>query len=192
MANNKTSLRLFFALPAEGARELLIPVHERLQEFGREIKTVSPENFHITLKFLGETGAEISRGLLDDFKRIDPGIPPQAFILRGLGTFPDERRARVIWCGLDMDTDGILRLQKIVEELCKNYGFKKEDRPFKPHLTLARVRDRMKMPPSLAEYVRANTRTPYGESSFNRIVLFRSELRREGPLYTALTEIKFK
>ncbi len=188
MMNTSATVRLFFAMPAEGLRESLMPVHEQLSGFRQSVKTVEPENYHVTLKFLGETNRDILGSLIADFNALDPGIPALPFTLRGLGAFPDLRRARVLWCGLDLDLAIMERAISLIEDLSERHGFKKEFRPFQPHLTLARVRKEMKLPPQCADYIAAQKNTIFGSSRFDRIVLFKSELRREGPLYTALEE----
>lgn len=192
MTNDRAMTRLFFAMPVEGMAEALRPVHEELAVYRRALKAVEPENYHITLKFLGET----DRGTLDrlaaDFRALDPGAPALPVTLRGLGAFPDLRRARVLWCGLGLDLSAMERVRLLIEDLSEKRGFAKEPRPFQPHLTLARVRKDMNVPPGCAAYVAAHKDTVFGTSLFDRIVLFKSELRREGPLYTALEEKKLR
>jgi len=192
MTNEFGMTRLFFALPAEGTRDLLLRVYGRLNTFPRALKTVAPENYHITLKFLGETKQKIFQLLRQDFQCFDIDSAAVPYTLRGLGAFPDAQRARVLWCGLDVDGGSICLIQNSIEELCVKYGFKKENRAFQPHLTLARTRKDMKIPASLVEYVTANRDTVFGESMFKRIVLYKSDLRRDGPVYTAMEERKLK
>lgn len=183
-------IRLFFALPAEAASEALRPVHARLAAFPRLIKPVAPGQYHITLKFLGETDTDACRRLRDDARKLAPPVAAQPYALKGLGAFPNIRRPRVLWCGLDLDVAALSRLQGSIEELCAGYGFKREARSFSPHLTLARVRGDATIPGELSRFFAENSATVYGESRFDRIVLFKSELRREGPVYTALEEIR--
>jgi RNA 2',3'-cyclic 3'-phosphodiesterase len=188
MTNESGITRLFFALPADGIQDFLQPVYERLNTFPRALKTVAPENYHITLKFLGETKQEIFQLLHQDFQQLGINSQVVPYTLRGLGAFPDARRARVLWCGLDVNDSSICLIQNAIEELCVKYGFKKENRAFQPHLTLARTRKEMKTPVPLFEYITANRNTVFGESIFKRIVLFKSDLRRDGPVYTAVEE----
>lgn len=188
MKSETGMLRLFFALPCYGVQDFLRPVHGRLNAFPRVLKTVTPENYHITLKFLGETKQEVFQLLRQDFQRLDINYTSLPYTLRGLGAFPDVRRARVFWCGLDVDGSIIRQIQDAIEGLCERYGFKKENRAFQPHLTLARTRRDMKIPASITEYIDANRETIFGESMFTRIVLFKSDLRREGPIYTPVAE----
>ena len=188
MTNETGMLRLFFALPCDLSHEFLRPVYGQLTAFPRALKAVAPENYHITLKFLGETKEEVFRLLRRDFQRLEIDYASVPYTLRGLGAFPDVRRARVLWCGLDLDISSINLFQNRIEELCAAYGFKKESRAFQPHLTLARTRRDMKIPASIAEFVTANRDTVFGRSIFNRIVLFKSDLRRDGPEYTPVEE----
>jgi RNA 2',3'-cyclic 3'-phosphodiesterase len=192
MTNETGKARLFFALPAGGIADCLRPVREELGRFQREIKSVAPENYHITLKFLGETGEETFRRITEDFRALAPVVPPVPFTLKGLGGFPGVRNARVLWCGLDLDREAVNSLQGAIEALSERHGFARETRSFEPHLTLARMKREMKMPHALAEYFLENSETVFGESGFTRIVLFRSELRRDGPLYTEAAEIALK
>jgi 2'-5' RNA ligase len=188
MTNEIGMLRLFFALPCDLSYEFLRPVYGQLIAFPRALKTVAPENYHITLKFLGETKEEVLRLLRRDFQRLEIDNASVPYTLRGLGAFPDVRRARVLWCGLDLDIGSISLIQNGIEGLCAAYGFKKENRAFQPHLTLARTRREVKIPASIAEYVTANRDTVFGRSIFKRIVLFKSDLRRDGPEYTPVEE----
>lgn len=192
MPNSGSMVRLFFALPGRGIQEALMPVHRYLSRFRRELKTVDPEQYHITMKFLGETRSDILVSLLDDFRALDPGIPALPYTLRGLGAFPDIRRPRVIWCNLDLDLASLERMRLRIEDLAARHGFPRESRPFKTHLTLARVRRDMKVSQECMEYIRAGEDAVFGESVFDNLVLYKSELGSEGPRYTALVEKPLK
>ncbi len=188
MANDK-SVRLFIALTADGLGDLLWPVYGRLAEYPRAVKPVAPANYHITLKFLGETAPETFRALRDEFSTLRPGVAALPATLRGLGAFPGLRKPQVLWCGLDCDRDAVQGLQAMMEDLSERHGFRRDVRRFTPHLTLARLRREAGMPPDLADYFAAHRDALFGESRFDRVVLFRSDLGREGPTYTAMEEI---
>jgi 2'-5' RNA ligase len=183
-------LRLFFALTADGVQEPLAEVFSYLSKFPRVLKTIGPQNYHITLKFLGETGFDTYKKLRDDFAGLALDIGPIGFKLRGLGGFPDEKRARVIWCGLIADPTRMRTIYRSIENLSENHGFKKEDRAFTPHFTLARTRREKKLPSEIVRYLSENNNTLYGESHFMSIVLFKSELGTQGAKYTALEEVR--
>lgn len=186
---NDGMVRLFIALTAEGLGDLLRPVHGRLAMYPRAVRPVSPANYHITLKFLGETGQDAFSALRREFRGLRPVVPARPVTLRGLGAFPGLRKPQVLWCGLDCDRDAIQRVQAEMEDLAERHGSRREDRKFVPHLTLARLRREAAMPPDLADYFTAHRDAVFGESRFDRIVLFKSDLGREGPAYTVMEEI---
>jgi 2'-5' RNA ligase len=130
-------MRLFIALglPAELLHELA-----RCQAQFRELplRLADPAGLHLTLQFLGEVDAGLAPALLAS---ID-ALPPAPFELRlaGLGGFPDLRSTRVLWAGLGGDLGALARLQAAVLAATAPLGFRPEERPFRPHLTLGRVR----------------------------------------------------
>ncbi len=189
VSENEKSLRLFIALTADGVQKSLQEVYLYLNKYPDVLKTVSPRNYHITLKFLGETSLEKYKSLHEDFAHLIFDIGPIEFRLLGLGGFPDTKRARVIWCGLVADQAKVQMIYEKVEAMSEIHGFKKEDREFAPHFTLARTRRDKKLPDEIVQYLAKNKNTVYGESHFKSIVLFKSELGRKGPAYTPLGEI---
>lgn len=187
---NRRSQRLFFALVADGVQEPLQGVYAHLIKYPHLLKTVSPDNYHVTLKFLGETNSDTYTKLYDDFTRLSPGVRPVRFQLQGLGGFPDVKRARVIWCGLIADTADLRAIHECIESTSEKHGFKKENRAFTPHFTLARTRTDRKIPAEMAQYLADNRNTLYGEAVFDKIVLYRSEPGKNGPLYKELAVMR--
>jgi len=187
---DRRSQRLFFALVADGVREPLEGVYEYLNNYPNLLKTVSPDNYHVTIKFLGETDRGTYTQLHDDFDRLSLDVGPVQFELRGLGGFPDEKRARVIWCGLIADTLVLRMIHECIESLSEKHGFKKENRAFTPHFTLARTRSDRKIPAEMAQYLAENKDSHYGEGVFNRVILYRSELGKPGPIYRELVVMR--
>ena len=102
-------------------------------------KIVRPENWHITLRFLGETNAvqaEAIRAHLDQHLM----VAPFRMRLAGLGGFPRERKASVLWMGLAGDLEPLSALAEECEAAAVRAGFEPEGRPFHPHVTLSRIR----------------------------------------------------
>jgi RNA 2',3'-cyclic 3'-phosphodiesterase len=127
-------MRLFVALDIDAA------IRQRLQDFVNDLRAhvpgarfVGPETYHVTLKFLGETGqvAEIQRALAPV-----RGVPFE-ISFRGSGFFPTANRARVFWAGIEAP-DELQALAARVDEAARTLGFPPERGPYKPHLTLAR------------------------------------------------------
>jgi 2'-5' RNA ligase len=108
----------------------------------------------------------------------------------GCGAFPSIKQMRVIWVGLQGDGDTLNHLQGEVEEEMAQLGFKREDRPFKPHLTVGRVKGRQHMR-ALQDLLIA--RREFDAEAFDvlEVVLYKSLLRPEGALYTPLFRKSF-
>lgn len=183
------SYRLFVALeiPAGARAELAELVALGRQRFPREVRWTPPENIHLTLKFLGECDvgrvAEIRDRL--DSVLTDPDSLSLAF--GATGVFPNWRAPRVLWVGLRGQVAGLERRQQAVDTELAKAGFPPETRPFRPHLTLGRVREGVS-PDAGAQIGAWLRRRPKFEQPFRaeRIVLMRSELSRRGSTYTEL------
>jgi 2'-5' RNA ligase len=135
-------VRLFLAINlTPTVRQGIIDATSSLRDAAPSLGWVDEARIHLTLKFLGEQGeslAEAMAGALDDVTRRHRPFSVQ---LGGIGAFPNFRRARVVWMGIGHDPRLEL-LHHDVEIACESLGFEVEGRAFRPHLTLARVRDR--------------------------------------------------
>jgi 2'-5' RNA ligase len=107
--------------------------------------------------------------------------------LHGLGCFPNARNPRVIWCGINGDTDGLLRLQRIVESSCAKLEFTQEDRPFHPHLTLGRVQGRRNLQPLMDQIAEGSDLACSFQA--DRFHIYKSSLKPQGAVYTVLNTI---
>ncbi len=184
--------RLFIALPVDDRRvtEPLNRIYRDLDRYSNILKTVSPVNLHITMKFLGNVNEEKCRKVINDWNLIE-GYGKIDYTLKGLGCFPSLSAPSVIWGGIDCDMKKMSDLFSMIEELCSSSGFERETRRFTPHLTMARVRRGKDVPPGLKEFIKSNKDIIFGESVFDRLVLFESMLNRTGPEYINLAEVRF-
>ncbi len=112
---------------------------------------------------------------------------PISLAVKGIGAFPGINRPRVLWIGIRGQTDVLIQLQKGLDDKLEKIGFQKENRPFKGHLTLARVKGRINQ----AKLINAIKK--YGgvePKSFiaDNIILFKSDLKSTGAVYTKLME----
>ena len=132
-------MRLFTAIEIpEEVRECLRAVVDRWKSLAR-INWSPVQNLHITTKFIGEWPEE----KLDAMKHALHAIPTEGSFeisVHGLGWFPDERRPRVLWAGIDAG-DALVTLARVTEEAVATLGVPVETRPYSPHLTLARIRE---------------------------------------------------
>jgi 2'-5' RNA ligase len=183
-------VRAFIAVPAsEEVRDQVRDVAGGLRWTGADVKWVEPENVHITLKFLGDIP-------LDDVDRLKTALHEglkgrRAFDLRvaKTGCFPGGRRApRVVWMGLEGDIDCLRDIASAVEDLCAGLGFAREERSFKAHLTIGRVRRGSGKLKELAEAVDSVGFNPL-KLRVDRVNLVRSRLSPKGPTYTVLESV---
>jgi len=184
-------MRLFIAMPLPGEiEEKLAEVIFTLKQTRTKVKWVAPKNIHLTLKFLGDTDEklvpQISRAIeqtAEKYTAVDCSIDR-------LGAFPNLRRPRVFWAGLAGKVDTLAKIAGEIDSGMAEIGFEKETRPFKSHLTLGRVKDNFKID-ELTEAVEKYNFTPE-DIVFNKIVLFKSTLTRQGPIYERLFETGLK
>ena len=108
----------------------------------------------------------------------------------GMGCFPKWQYPRVIWAGLQGKRQALIDLQKNLEEAFETLGFPKESREFKLHLTLGRVR----IMPRNSSWIRTFETMQekfFGETLVDHLTLYKSQLTKEGPIYTPIKEFKF-
>lgn len=189
-------VRAFVAVPVEepvtlrrlaGARSLLPDLHG--------IRWIPPGQIHLTLKFLGEIEEEridAAKAATARAARTAEGDPPGAgpfrLTIEGLGAFPPHGGARVLWAGCGEGADALCSLAARVEAAFAGEGFPPEERPFSPHLTLARVKD----PDAgrrLSRGLASLPREPFGALGVGTLVLYRSELSRSGAEHVELFRV---
>ncbi len=130
-------MRLFYAVDVPAGPGLL-QVLDRLKGV-QGAKVLAPDGLHITLKFIGEAEEAMVPSLCKVLDRSVAGIEPFTMRLRSIGCFPDPSRPRVVWAGVE--DGGILKtISERLEKGTSALGFKAETRVFRPHLTLARLR----------------------------------------------------
>ena len=158
------------------------------------VKWVNPDSIHLTLKFLGNIAVDSTGEITRVMEESVRGIPPFRLEVKGLGVFPNLRRVQVAWVGINGEVDKLSQLQKSIESNLTPLGFAPESRPFTPHLTLARLRDQA----SLDERQRfgqliANTRFEAAYTiEVDAISLMKSQLTREGAIYSRISLIKLR
>ena len=176
-------MRLFFAIELGDA--LLDLLEERTAPLRAELPElawVRREHCHLTLKFLGDVDEASTPKLIDAADVAASRHPPLEMSVRDLGAFPNFRRARVVWIGVEQEP----RLELLHHDLelaCERAGFEVEGRPFRPHITLARVRaplpvERARVLARVARTVRMKATV-----SVERITLFESTLAPTGARY---------
>jgi RNA 2',3'-cyclic 3'-phosphodiesterase len=184
------ALRCFVAVGIPGPlKEAVAGAIEALKKCGADVRWVAVENVHLTLKFLGETDESMVVRISDALSERLSSYSPFCINISGVGCFPDIRRPRVIWVGIE-ESPALKKLAGEVESLLADFGYPADDRAFSPHLTIGRVRSpkgirgMMKDLEKLAAY-------SFGAMEIESVSLMKSELRPAGAEYGSLAEIHF-
>ena len=150
---------------------------------GGNFKIVKKENFHLTLKFLGEIGEtqlDAVKALLGEFSKTHPKFKAN---LSSVGAFPNENYVKVLWVGLSPHEE-YEKMAMDLDEIIHDLGFKKE-KSHTPHLTFSRVKyvdDKEK----IKTFLKKHKNEDFGQVQVDRIVLMQSELKPDGPTYTEI------
>lgn len=182
-------IRTFIAIPlSDRIREDLSNLQEELKKSQAQVKWVRPEGIHLTLKFLGNVEEERILEIEEAIGKKIKGYSPFLLSLGCLGAFPDLRRPRVIWVGVEEGASEVKELAKRIEKALLPLGFVKEDRPFSPHLTLGRVKGPKNME-RLKEILGPLTTKKLGSLNVHLIEIIKSQLTSKGAIYTTLKKV---
>jgi 2'-5' RNA ligase len=182
-------MRLFIAVDvSQDVRAAVAEQATRLRETNADVAWVKPENFHLTLKFLGETP---DAQLGDIQAALDLTAARAAFDLefRGTGCFPERGVPRVVWVGVSTGRDALAALARDVESAMEEFGFPREQREFAAHLTIGRVRG-PRGAERLRRLVEAEIETGFGRCNVNEVRLYKSTLASGGSIYEMLHAAK--
>jgi RNA 2',3'-cyclic 3'-phosphodiesterase len=182
--------RLFVALdPPDPVRRRLGTIQAELKralgDKSGEVRWVALPQAHLTLQFLGAVPEERVLSVTAALRTAASSIDPFELEVRGAGGFPNARRARVLWAGVEGSLGEMTRLVAALGHHLSPLGFSPEDRPMSPHLTLGRSRDPRGVSGLAAALDEAASR-PGAPWRASEVILFESHLSREGPRYEPL------
>jgi len=178
---SEEKIRCFVAVPVpEDIKKQLAGLQEELSPKLKGAKWVKPAGLHVTLKFLGEISpAQVEKVC----ERLARALAAQPFNISfsGLGVFPKPARARVLWIGFSEGADRCRKIWESIEGPMEEAGFRREKRPFRAHLTLARFRNPGPVAPEILDH-------RFSSSGFRAesVVLYRSQLKPSGAVYTPI------
>ncbi len=157
------------------------------------MKWVDPDSIHLTLKFLGNIAVDRTGEIIGVIEEAATGISPFRVNVTGLGVFPNPKRVQVAWVGLSGQIDKLGQLQQNIESGMEKLGFVTEKRKFTPHLTIARFRNHAS-PGERQDFGQLIANTVFDAGSFivDSISLMKSQLTREGAVYTRISSVKLK
>jgi len=180
-------IRAFIAIPLPG--NILTEVRrvqESLKRVPHKFRWVRPENIHLTLKFLGDIDATATAVIFEAMRETAREFMPLSLSVRGLGVFPGVRRPRVLWAGLAGQTGRLIELQHTLETYLEDKGYDRDrKKSFKGHLTIARVKGRVDSA-KFVETLETVGRFETDPFTADRFILYQSDLKPSGAVYTAL------
>jgi 2'-5' RNA ligase len=186
--DSKETIRTFIAV------ELPKEIHDKLQQLQNDFRTSMPDvrwtkpgNVHLTLKFLGDVQISRIDRITSSLMDIGGRFSLFTMSLAGMGAFPNPRKPRIVWVGVEKGADMLVEITNSIEASMKQLGFPKEKRPFRPHLTVGRIR-RLKNPGAMTKALEQSQVGELGKFAVEKISLIRSQLDPAGSIYTTLVE----
>ena len=165
----------------------------RLAEEGRELglRWARPESLHLTLRFWGDLRADAVPVVCAGLQRAAAASSPFLAPVRGLGCFPNTKRPRVLWMGLEDPELQLLLLRRRIDAWLAAEELPPEEKPFRPHLTVARVR-RVPERRALDTFLAAHANQPFGSVPVSHLHLMRSDLSGKGAVHTRLHSLALR
>jgi 2'-5' RNA ligase len=179
-----STIRAFIAIDlTEEVREELASIIADLSRKvpDKSVRWVRPENIHLTLKFLGDTKIDSLSQIIAGLDRVGGENPPLSLALDVLGCFPNPRRPRIVWVGVQGDVDALQSLQKTIDQMLHQLGWDLDERAFHPHLTIGRIKNSKQVVESRLQWG-----SPLKARTFpvDSTILFESVLKSSGAVYT--------
>ena len=179
-------MRAFLALDlSPSVRDRLQNLIRGLASDRRRMKWCDPFQIHVSLIFFKDLPEGCLSPVIEALSGVCAGRAAFTVSVKGAGFFGQGDRIRVVWAGVEEPTGELARLQRALEEVLKPLGFPPEGRPFKPHLTLGRLREPTR-DPALTEALQKNVGFDGGSFLADRLVLYSSTLTPTGPIYRAV------
>jgi 2'-5' RNA ligase len=184
-----SAVRLFIAINLpQSERQSIHHAIAPLREVARSVTWVAPECIHLTMKFLGEQSPEAVASMRAALGAVARRFQPPRLEIGGLGAFPHLRSPRIFWMGIASDPKLEL-LHHDLELACEALGHEVDARPFRPHVTLGRVKRDVNAE-QIATLARLATNVRYRATiEVRSIDVMQSELSSTGPRYTVLAAV---
>jgi len=182
-------IRSFLAIEIPGIiLKKIDEVQRDLKSTGADVRWTNPEKIHLTLKFFGNIEESGIESIVKSLEGAARDTSRFSLKVRGVGAFPHFKSPRVIWMGMVDEREVLAPFQKQLEKDLEKIGYMPEERMFHPHLTLGRMQSG-KGKEGLIGKMEKYREEEFGEFQVERIVLFKSDLKPMGPIYTSLREL---
>ncbi len=183
-----SSIRTFLAIPLpQQLKEAISAIQSHIQAQITGVRWIRSENLHLTLHFFGETKQEDLEKIRVSVLSVKRHQRPFMVEVKGLGAFPNLHRPRILWLDLE-PKDQLKRLHRDCRKCLRREGIATESRPYSPHLTIGRLRQRKA---DLTNLFNSVGQTPIGQLPVDRLVLFESRLHPDGAEHIPLLTVNF-
>ena len=177
-------MRAFVALDVSpSVRPCIEALENELKPLLPSARFVAASNLHFTLRFLGESDPGRVDALAEALGEALSRIPAFTLDVKGCGAFPSARRPRILWLSVANPPDSLFEAQREIERIVREAGFSPEERPFEPHLTIARFRGAAGSLESILASVRDRE---LGRTAVDEVVVYESRLSPRGSTYVPL------
>ena len=186
-------LRLFLALTVpEDVKSAIERAQKELRSAVSEglVRWTRREQFHLTLRFLGNVDAERLQALEDSARKVCAGFGPFQAWARQVSFFPERGLPRVVWVGIQDRDARLLKLQLALQDATLGFSSEAPEKRFTGHVTLGRIKEiRRPQAEALMSAVASLRDRGFGEWTVSTVELMRSELSSAGALHTTLTAL---
>lgn len=180
-------IRCFIAFPIPETLQRNLEKVQKVIGVGQEknLRPVNPKGMHLTLSFLGEISESDVYKAGHAMEAACRGRGRVELTCQGLGVFPDDKKPRVLWVGLQGQLDALFSLHGALAHELKGQGFELELRPFMPHLTLFRIKSPKQLG-ALRKKMAQENQSEFGNIRCDTLTLYKSDLQPSGAVYTKL------
>lgn len=180
---------LAFDLPTD-VRSRLAAVVDDFRAKEKAVTWTDSSKMHVTIKFLGAVDEELLLGEISSkIEGVVKGFSPATLECQGLGVIPNWKYPKVIWAGFNGDIDKIINWHRVIDNHLSPFDLNKDKREFRLHLTLGRTKNVLKKSP-IINIIEKIGPVAFGRVRVEKLILYKSVLTKEGPVYTPLREFQ--
>ena len=188
---NQEQIRCFIAIEIpETFQTPLTSAQEELRKYISGASWVKRGNIHLTLKFLGDVVPNQISVIKNSIEQVTDTRLPFSMELGGIGAFPNLSRPRVIWAGVKTGADQVAAIAREIDDGLSRHAFERDEKPFRPHITLARLKRRINLDPFVDVFRQYDTING-ATMVVNQVQIIQSQLRPSGTIYTPLETCYF-
>lgn len=182
------TIRAFIAVEIDNqTKQKILELISIFKKSNADIKWITDDQIHLTLKFLGNIDKDKVREISDSISDISDNFNSFKIAFSRIGAFPSLNHPAVIWLGIDKGAESLKTLNEKIETALEKLGFERESREFKPHLTLGRVKSNKNMS-DLTKLLEETTFCFGNDTQINKLTLLQSDLSPKGAIHSIVLQ----